>query len=105
MDFLRLDVDGGKYTIVQPDNGGTYVLRYGEPWLSELPAGAKCWLSMAYELEEFREKQAHQYQVGDLTMERVFRATGLENLSDMQAVLDAVENALRATAPNPVREG
>lgn len=53
-DLLRLDVEGGKYTIVQTAGGGTHVLRYGEPWLDELPAGAKCWLSMAYELEELR---------------------------------------------------
>ena len=54
MDLLRLDVDGGKYTVVQPTNGGAYVLRYGEPWLPEMPAGANCWLAMAYELEELR---------------------------------------------------
>lgn len=53
-DRLRIDVDGGKYTIIQPEGGGAYVLRYGEPWLDELPAGANCWLAMAYELEELR---------------------------------------------------
>lgn len=35
-----------------------------------------------------------RYQVGDLTMEHVFRRAGLTNLSDMQAALDAVEAAL-----------
>jgi len=34
------------------------------------------------------------YQIGELTMEYVFRRSGLENVSDMQAVFDAVENAL-----------
>lgn len=54
MDRLRLDIDDGKYTIVQPENGLPYVLRYGEPWLSELPAGANCWMAMAHELAELR---------------------------------------------------
>lgn len=53
-DLLRLDVEGKKYTIVQPETGGAYVLRYGDPWLDEMPAGANCWLAMAYELEEAR---------------------------------------------------
>ena len=93
-DLLRLDIDGGKYTFVQPENGFPYVLRYGEPWLSDLPQGSNCWMAMAYELEELRFKSVHQYQVGERTMERVFRKAGLENMSDMQSVLDAVEAAL-----------
>lgn len=55
-DRFRIDVDGGKYTIVQPVNCDAYVLRYGEPWLAHLPVGANCWLAMAYELEELRNK-------------------------------------------------
>lgn len=35
-----------------------------------------------------------QYNVGDFTMEMVFKPTGMTNLSDMQAVLDQVEVAL-----------
>lgn len=42
------------------------------------------------------ERQEHQYHVGPLTFDRVFRAGQLENLYDMQAVLDAVERALEA---------
>lgn len=34
------------------------------------------------------------YNIGPLTMEYVFRAAELENMSDMQAVMDAVEAAL-----------
>lgn len=34
------------------------------------------------------------YQIGDLTMEYVFRLNGLTNVSDWQAVLDAMERAL-----------
>lgn len=40
-----------------------------------------------------------EYTIGELTSERVFKAAGLENVSDMQAVFDAVEAAL--TAPTP----
>lgn len=40
------------------------------------------------------------YTIGELTLERVFRASGITNLSDLQAVMDAVEAALqRAVAP------
>ena len=35
-----------------------------------------------------------QYQIGPNTMERVFKAAGLTDLSDLQAVMDAVEKAL-----------
>lgn len=34
------------------------------------------------------------YVVGDRTMEKVFRPAGLTNVSDLQAVFDAVEKAL-----------
>ncbi|MBB5985981.1 hypothetical protein [Sphingobium lignivorans] len=38
------------------------MLRYGEAWLGQLPAGAKCWLAMAYELDELRGKLAKAEQ-------------------------------------------
>jgi hypothetical protein len=34
------------------------------------------------------------YNIGPLTMEYVFKRAGLTNVSDMQAVFDAVEGAL-----------
>lgn len=57
-DLIRIDIDDGKYTFVQRSGGGSYVLRYGEEWLDTLPAGANCWLAMAYEIEELRHKVA-----------------------------------------------
>lgn len=39
------------------------------------------------------------FTVGHLTMAQVFRPAGLTNLSDLQAVLDAVERALQPEAP------
>lgn len=42
--------------------------------------------------------EAKQYQVGPLTMTYVFEPTNIHNLSDMQAVLDAVEAALSGKA-------
>lgn len=53
---LRVDVDGGKYTVIQTELGQSYVLRYGQPWMDELPAGSNCWLAMAYELAELRNE-------------------------------------------------
>ncbi len=46
-------------------------------------------------------EQPVQYTIGDLTYEKVFKAVGLTNLSDMQAVLDAVETAIAQAAPQP----
>lgn len=34
------------------------------------------------------------YQIGERTMKRVFEASGIENVADLQAVFDAVEAAL-----------
>lgn len=28
----RVDLEGGKCTVVMPNNGGLHALRYGEPW-------------------------------------------------------------------------
>lgn len=55
-DRLRIDVDGGKYTYVQHEQGGVEVLRYGQPWIApgEALPGANCWLAMAHELEAWR---------------------------------------------------
>lgn len=56
-DRLRIDIDGGKYTLVQHENGGTEMLRYGEPWMGQEGggfAGVNAVLAMGYELEELR---------------------------------------------------
>lgn len=45
-----------------------------------------------------------KYIVGDVTYEKVFKANGIENLSDMQAVLDAVEKALTSNVKPDTRD-
>lgn len=58
-DRFRLDVDEGKYTLVVPFDGRAFALRYGQPWLSaDEMLGSNMILSMAYELEELRDKIA-----------------------------------------------
>lgn len=42
----------------------------------------------------FQAANDRQYNIGPQTMERVFEAAGLTNMSDLQAVMDAVEKAL-----------
>lgn len=54
-DRLRISVDGGKYTIVQPNAGRTYVLRYGCMWRDV--TGDSLILALAYELEEARAER------------------------------------------------
>lgn len=49
---LRVEVDGGKYTVVQDHNGNLNALRHGQPWRSLV--GDKLVLCLAYELDEAR---------------------------------------------------
>jgi len=50
--------------------------------------------SVAKAFDEATRYLTHQYKVGPLTMEHVFRPHRMTNLSDMQSVLDAMEAAL-----------
>lgn len=43
-----------------------------------------------------------QYTIGNMTAERVFKAAGLTNMSDLQAVMDAVERALASQGIKPL---
>lgn len=45
------------------------------------------------------------YNIGPLTMEYVFKRSALENVSDMQAVMDAVEIGLREAKAEGLSEG
>lgn len=46
------------------------------------------------------QEKPEEFLIGELTMEHVFRAKGLTNLSDLQAVMDAVEAALALAMTN-----
>lgn len=50
--------------------------------------------AMTRHFEQAAGLPTQQFFVGKLTMAGVFEAKGLTNLNDMQAVLDAVEEAL-----------
>lgn len=53
-DRLRVQVEDGKYEVVQEESGKCYALRYGEEW-QDL-TGNKFVLGMAYELDEARKE-------------------------------------------------
>lgn len=57
-ELLRVDVDGGKYTVIQEEGGRTRIDRYGEPWMGQEGSfpGVNAVLAMAYELEELRAR-------------------------------------------------
>lgn len=61
-DLLRINIAGGKYTLIQEASGKTVMHRYDEHWLEDMP-GTKAILSMGYELEELRDKAAKQAQL------------------------------------------
>jgi len=68
------------------------------------PATAAEIVAIGYDPGSVAEVQPVQFVVGDMTMAEVFVPNGLTNLSDMQAVLDAVEHAL-VTRPAPAAVG
>ena len=51
---MKIDLDGGKYTVVQKDNGSLDALRYGEPWRDLTGDNLVYW--MAVEIERLRDK-------------------------------------------------
>jgi hypothetical protein len=56
---LDVEVDGGKYRIIQGSSGELHIERHGEPWLRSGShvgiVGSKMIIAMACELEELRE--------------------------------------------------
>lgn len=55
-DRLRVDLNGGKYTVVMTESGHLSALRYGEPWRDLVGDGMVCY--MAHEIEELRDHRA-----------------------------------------------
>lgn len=72
---------------------GEYAEANGEEWRLDRPE-----LMDAYQAACEQYKQ--QYLIGPLTLEQVFRKNGMTNMHDLQAVLNAVEQALA----NPVQD-
>lgn len=95
-DLLRLDVDNGKYTVVQEEGGGTRILRYGEPWMGEEGSfpGVNAVLAMAYELEELRARPM-------ATLEQRDADEGIEMLREFNAAFGChTEEKPRLFFPN-----
>ena len=57
-DQLRVTVANGKYTVVLPEKGGLYALRYGEKWRD--CCGDGLILSLALRIEELQEELSGQ---------------------------------------------
>ena len=51
---MKVDVDGGKYTVVIPNTGSVTALRHGEPWRD--CCGDNLIFHLAWELHEARER-------------------------------------------------
>lgn len=62
VDLLNIEIDDGKYTLIQRADGSGEILRYGEPWMAPLcnVAGSKMILAMGYELERLRVSQVRR---------------------------------------------
>lgn len=58
-------------------------------------------LTIALLRADQQAEQTKKYLIGGLTLEYVFKPTGLENLSNLQAVLDQMEKALTQHPPQP----
>lgn len=100
--------DGSAYSIIPEVN--RLVVRYGPSLIKVCGewSDAKAAAQADYEARilaaiEPAPQEPEKYTIGDLTMDRVFQAAELTNVSDMQAVFDQVEVALRhAIKPAPV---
>ena len=57
---LRVNVDGGKYTYIMRENGSTYALRNGLPWIDSFThiPGSGMILALAGELDDTRMELA-----------------------------------------------
>ncbi|MET0364131.1 MAG: hypothetical protein ABW169_05715 [Sphingobium sp.] len=53
---------------------------------------------MADNTDADADRPVATYQIGELTMANIFRPNGITDVSDMQAVFDATEVALKAMA-------
>lgn len=53
---MNLDIEGGKYTFVQRENGACEFYRHGEQWM-DIGPGTKAIIAMACELESLREER------------------------------------------------
>ena len=62
--MLDVSVEDGKYRIIQTSSRGLEILRYDEPWLSDIK-GAKCIISLACEVEKLREQLANIKEIVD----------------------------------------
>lgn len=96
-ELLRIAVDGGKYTIIQPRHEQVRIERHGEPWMGPGFAGSNAVLALAYELEEAREQLASAEALRgaalDLYMSGRWELTGMA--PDVQARLwEALRDAL-----------
>jgi hypothetical protein len=54
-EVLRVELEEGKYTVVQFENGAAVALRYGEPWRTL--TGDKLVLALAQEVAELRAEK------------------------------------------------
>lgn len=63
---MRVNVEGGKYTICQDDQGKVFIERFGEPWITD-PEAARVWIAVAFELYALRQIVAHVVQLDAAT--------------------------------------
>lgn len=65
--MLNVNLENGKYTVIQEDDGRLYALRYGEVWRDL--CGDKLVYSLAAEVERLREKINPDKDQGILKLE------------------------------------
>lgn len=95
-DRLRVSIEDGKYTIVQPEDGVSYALRYGERWRELL--GDSLMLSAAYEIEELRERVA-ALEVHKVAL-REAAVIGAAHLAGAISLLEKGGKAAKKAAPS-----
>lgn len=102
--LLNIEIDGGKYTLIQNDDGSGEILRYGEKWMSPLCGvnGSKMILAMGYEIERLREEVNTKLHLPDREDVIASQAIEIESYRDkfdriremFQSVFNGDENDL-----------
>jgi hypothetical protein len=93
---LRVDVEGGKYTVIQDHNGELKALRYGQPWRNL--SGDKLVLCLAQELDQRRtdaKELSENIKLAVDTWSPVFKGSTIhEMFSEAKNQRDSVSNML-----------
>ena len=95
MSETRIDLEGGKYTVIHNDDGvGLHALRHGSPWRSLLGDGLV--LAMAQEIETLRAARVDLLVLADAVLAWEVRDSSFQLSPEVEPQFDALINLARS---------